>query len=131
MSLRNVDDNERRIGIRIKLRRLTLGLSQKDLAQRLGLSYQQVQKYEAGKNRLSAGRLANVAQVLNVPITWFFDDADEGVIQATAMIEREDNRDILQLITAFSMIKSPAQRKVVLALVRTLAQGDDSSDQTS
>ena len=64
---------ERRIGLKIRQRRLELGLTQQDLADKLGLSYQQVQKYETGLNRISAGRLSLVAKILLTPLDYFFD----------------------------------------------------------
>lgn len=64
---------ERRIGLKIRQRRLELGLTQQTLADKLGLSYQQVQKYETGLNRISAGRLSLVAKILLAPLDYFFD----------------------------------------------------------
>lgn len=64
---------ERNIGLKIRRRRLELGLTQQDLADRLGLSYQQVQKYETGLNRISAGRLAVVSKILHTRLDYFFD----------------------------------------------------------
>lgn len=66
------------VGQRMRERRLILGLSQEKLAEACGVSFQQVQKYERGQNRLSASRLFRVAQVLGVPISYFFEDADEA-----------------------------------------------------
>ncbi|MCS6780987.1 MAG: helix-turn-helix domain-containing protein, partial [Geminicoccaceae bacterium] len=65
---------DRRIGERIRLRRTELGLTQEQLASALGISYQQVQKYENGVNRISASRLAEIAQRLEVPIGWFVEE---------------------------------------------------------
>lgn len=64
---------ERRIGLKIRQKRLELGLTQQTLADKLGLSYQQVQKYETGLNRISAGRLSFVAKILLTPLDYFFD----------------------------------------------------------
>lgn len=69
---RKADDMDLTIGRRLRERRMLLGLSQDELAQRIGLSFQQLQKYETGENRISAARLYRIAQVLDVSITWFF-----------------------------------------------------------
>ena len=64
------------VGARIRTRRLLLGMNQETLASALGLTFQQVQKYEGGANRVSASRLAEVAEVLGVPVAYFFNDLD-------------------------------------------------------
>lgn len=67
------------VGKRIRLRRSVLGLSQEQLAKMLGLTFQQVQKYERGMNRVSASRLWDVSKVLNIPVSFFFDDMDKDI----------------------------------------------------
>ena len=74
---------ERRIGLKIRERRLELGLTQQDLADNLGLSYQQVQKYETGLNRISAGRLSLVAKILLSPLDYFFDFSPTEKLEIT------------------------------------------------
>lgn len=69
---RKADEMDLTIGRRLRERRILLGLSQDELARRIGLSFQQLQKYETGENRISAARLYSIAQVLDVSITWFF-----------------------------------------------------------
>jgi ribosome-binding protein aMBF1 (putative translation factor) len=69
---RKTDDLDLAIGKRIRERRILLALSQEELARRIGLSFQQLQKYEIGENRISATRLFRLGQILGVPITWFF-----------------------------------------------------------
>src|ERR1039457_5563857 len=66
------------LGMRIRLRRVEMKISQSELADKLGVTFQQVQKYEKGVNRVGASRLQQVATALDVPITFFFDDADAG-----------------------------------------------------
>ncbi len=72
---------ERNIGLKIKQRRLELGLTQQDLADKLGLSYQQVQKYETGLNRISAGRLSLVSKILLIRMDYFFDFSSKEKIE--------------------------------------------------
>ena len=71
-------DADASIGARLRLRRRELGLTQSDLGEMIGVSYQQVQKYEVAKNRMSAGLLYDVSKLLGVPITYFFEDASRA-----------------------------------------------------
>lgn len=88
------DDTDARIRARIRRRRLARVVTQTRLARALGLSYQQVQKYETGKNRVGGGRLAGIAGLLDVPVAYFFDDAErpaplpEGKEEAAPWDER-------------------------------------------
>ena len=66
---------DRHVGSRVRMRRLMLGMSQTSLADKLGLTFQQVQKYEKGKNRMGSSRLQQIANILQVPVTFFFEDA--------------------------------------------------------
>jgi transcriptional regulator with XRE-family HTH domain len=68
------------VGRRIRLRRSLLAMSQEEVGERLGLSYQQVQRIESGSSRLSAGRLYELSLVLDVPVGWFFDDLDPAIV---------------------------------------------------
>src|SRR5919107_3688638 len=72
-----------RVGARLRLRRMMLGLSQEKLAEMIGLTFQQVQKYERGANRIGASRLYELSRVLDVPVSFFFDDIDP--VRAPAM----------------------------------------------
>ncbi|WP_086008798.1 helix-turn-helix domain-containing protein, partial [Nitrospirillum viridazoti] len=69
---------ENHVASRIRLRRGLLGMSQSDLARALGITFQQVQKYERGSNRVSVGKLYRLAEILDVPLTFFFDDLESG-----------------------------------------------------
>ncbi|MDE3117047.1 MAG: helix-turn-helix transcriptional regulator [Pseudomonadota bacterium] len=129
------------VGNRVRLRRMLIGMSQEKLGELLGLTFQQVQKYEKGVNRIGAGRLFHVAQILGVPIDYFY----EGVIeqsphQASGFAEEPSRPPVmdflasgegLQLSLAFMKIKDAKVRKRVLELVRSLADGDDSKDKES
>jgi transcriptional regulator with XRE-family HTH domain len=117
------------VGTRIRLRRKLLGLSQQQLAERLGLTFQQVQKYERGVNRVSASKLYETAQVLQAPVTHFFEGLDgEPLIEAprngettvTAFLMTTEG---LELATLFPRIPKGRMRHQVLELVRTLADG--------
>lgn len=110
------------IGQRIRQRRWMTKLSQMAVAERLGITFQQLQKYEVGANRVSASRLWEIAQVLEVPVAFFFEGyaaegeaADARADAAPVVIDRES----AEMLRAFSAL-SEAQRAPLLALTRTL-----------
>lgn len=76
MSAHEINPVDQRVGSRIRQRRRQLGFTQAFVAEQLGLTFQQVQKYEVGANRISASKLYKVAEVLNTPVSWFFETAD-------------------------------------------------------
>jgi transcriptional regulator with XRE-family HTH domain len=120
------------VGNRLRMRRMLIGLSQEKLGERLGLTFQQVQKYEKGSNRVSASRLYHMARILDVPVQFFFEDlpsglevpAPEGFAEAgeqESIIGFLNSLEGLQLNRAFSEITSPEVRRRVVDLVKTLA----------
>lgn len=111
------------VGKRIRLRRLQLSLSQTDLGQKLGVAFQQVQKYEKGTNRVSCSRLHDISQILDVPVTYFFSaSGDTGIEVAVAeQFDVPELKDGFRLMTAFRQIQNNAVRKNVIALVETVA----------
>ena len=126
------------VGTRVRLRRMLLGMSQEKLGECLGLTFQQVQKYEKGVNRIGASRLFDLAQVLGVPIQFFYDGltaaAAESTQAVTGFSERPtetyvvdflSSRDGLELNKAFVKITDPKVRRSVIDLVRSLAGPDD------
>jgi transcriptional regulator with XRE-family HTH domain len=114
------------VGIRIRTRRLLLGMNQETLASALGLTFQQVQKYEGGANRVSASRLAEVAAVLGVSISYFFDDLD--LAGDTATPDEQEIREMMQrpeaieLIRWYYAIADSGVRQQFLEMVKTVAQ---------
>ncbi|HEY1631140.1 MAG TPA: helix-turn-helix transcriptional regulator [Rhizomicrobium sp.] len=113
----------------MRLRRMLIGMSQEKLGEALGLTFQQVQKYEKGVNRIGAGRLFQVARILGVPITYFYEDVSnvgftEGAT-SPPVIEFLASADGLQLSLAFMRIKEPKVRKRVLDLVKSLADDEE------
>jgi transcriptional regulator with XRE-family HTH domain len=126
------------VGNRVRLQRMLIGISQEKLGERLGLTFQQVQKYEKGINRIGASRLFELSRVLGVPVQFFYDDAPTTGSQqhaAPGFAERSSDshvfeflssREGLELNRAFSRITDPKVRKSVLDLVRSLA--DEAGD---
>lgn len=121
------------VGSRIRLRRTMLGMSQEKLGESLGITFQQVQKYEKGTNRVGASRLQNIAAILNVTVSFFFEDApgDQGVLegglqesQSNFVVNFLSSSEGLQLNRAFVKIKDQKVRRRIIDLVKTLAQDD-------
>lgn len=107
------------VGRRIRLRRTLLGLTQEQLAAALAISYQQVQKYETGANRVSAGRLYQIAQHLSVDVGYFFEGLEPTADQ-DQLPHGGRNRPAIELVKNFSEIDDPSVRGAVSNLVRTL-----------
>lgn len=137
---RKANPMDAHVGSRVRLRRMLLGMSQEKLGEQLGLTFQQVQKYEKGVNRIGASRLFDLAQVLNVPIQFFYDEAPPGEAMGSAMmmgmaerpqegfvIDFLSSRDGLELNKAFVRIHDPKVRRAVVDLVRSLAGEDGGS----
>jgi transcriptional regulator with XRE-family HTH domain len=125
------------VGNRVRLQRMLIGISQEKLGERLGLTFQQVQKYEKGINRIGASRLFELSRVLGVPVQFFYEDAPVSGAQSAApgfaerssdshVFEFLSSREGLELNRAFSRITDPKVRKSVLDLVRSLA--DEAGD---
>lgn len=119
------------VGGRIRLRRTMLGMSQEKLGEQLGITFQQVQKYEKGTNRVGASRLQNIAGILGVPVSFFFEDApgDTDSSAAGGLAESSSSYVVnflssaegLQLNRAFVKIADPKVRRRVIDLVKALA----------
>ena len=106
------------IGALIRVRRQMMGLTQQDLAKGIGITYQQLHKYERGLNRISAGRLFDVAQVLHIEPGWFF----EGMLSEAAHEDLPPRQRLhLELIRNFMQIKDERQQDAICHMARTLA----------
>lgn len=125
------------VGSRVRMRRMLLGMSQEKLGEHLGLTFQQVQKYEKGVNRIGASRLYDMANVLGVAVQFFYEDApgkDSSVHTTSGFAETPDesyvveflsSRDGLELNKAFVKITDPRLRRTIIDLVRSLAGEDE------
>lgn len=130
------------VGSRVRLRRMMLGMSQEKLGEHLGITFQQIQKYEKGTNRIGASRLQAIARVMNVPVSFFFEDAPvltpvvpaDGSAPVAGFQEAQSTSYVvdflsssegLQLNKAFVRIKEPKIRRKVVDLVRALAGEED------
>jgi len=121
------------VGSRVRLRRTMLGMSQEKLGDAIGLTFQQVQKYERGANRIGASRLFELSRVLDVPVSFFFDDmpADSAsrIVRGQLAEEAESfdldpmaKRETLELVRAYYRIDDPGVRKKVFELSKALAR---------
>ncbi len=106
------------LGTRIQELRMAMGLSRQQLATRINVTHQQLQKYEKGTNRISAGRLATIAKALRKPISYFFEDMEE----IAQTIPTQHQRMCIEVARNFMRIKSPMHQNAVNLLVRTLAE---------
>jgi len=138
------------VGRRVRLRRFLLGMSQEKLGSALGLTFQQVQKYERGANRIGASRLWDLSLVLKCPVSYFYDDMTDLVSSASprnlnrphtdsAISETEDeseedmvvSRETMDLVRTFSMIKDDRVRRRISDLVKALVHSADTDDENT
>ena len=128
------------VGARVRLRRTLLGMSQEKLGEAIGLTFQQVQKYERGANRIGASRLFDLSRVLDVPVSFFFDDMSDDIsLQSPRMMiaglaeesivtfdaDPLTKRETLELVRAYYRITDPQVRKRVFELVKALANASE------
>jgi transcriptional regulator with XRE-family HTH domain len=119
-STTRTQDVDRYVGARIRERRIMLGLTQQQLADLIGVTYQQAHKYERGINRVSAGRLFEVAQVLSVPVSYFFDGLEQENDRSISPRERM----CLELARNFAQIPNERHQEALSQLARVLAAAD-------
>ena len=115
-----LDDTDRYVGARVRGRRRMLGLTQHQLAELIGVSYQQANKYETGLNRVSAGRLYQIAQALDTDVGYFFEAMGRD---ETSRVTHQQ-RLLLDLARSFNAIPSRRHQEELISLVRALAEPD-------
>jgi transcriptional regulator with XRE-family HTH domain len=131
MAKKSPNPTDKYVGSRVRMRRLMLGMSQEKLGERLGLTFQQVQKYEKGTNRIGASRLQHISQILKVPVSFFFEgvsgpakqgeDGSSKAPVADYVSEFLSSSDGLALTKAFTNIKDSKLRRRVVDLVEEIA----------
>ena len=126
------------VGSRVKLRRMALGVSQDTLGKSMGLTFQQIQKYERGTNRISAGRLFQFSKILEVPINYFYDNidgAEQPVAESFGFADNEqapfgEEEDLMQkketfeLVRTYYSVRSEEKRKSILKFINSMADDD-------
>jgi transcriptional regulator with XRE-family HTH domain len=129
MSVKKPDPVDVEVGQRIRIQRLSTGLSQTTLADQLGVTFQQVQKYEKGVNRVGAGRLTKIAKVLGVPVTTLFGLHDGGAIERgdrgtpSSPLKLLTVPGALRLLRAFGQINDGKMRRSLVELTENIAAG--------
>lgn len=131
--MKSADTVDAYVGSRVRLRRMTINMSQEKLGQALGLTFQQVQKYEKGLNRIGAGRLYRIGLILSVPVSYFFEglpdqsDQEEDSEAVRRSVETQSflsSPEGLALSRAFLRIEDRATRRRLVDLVNTIANGE-------
>ena len=131
MSRSTINPTDKYVGSRLRMRRLMLDMSQTNIADALGLTFQQVQKYERGSNRISASRLQHLSQILQVPVPFFFEGAPAASAGPAAQAPAEGPSYVanflatsegLDLVKAFVSIEDPELRRAIVRLVQALAE---------
>ena len=115
------------IGAKMRMRRSELGMTQTDLAKALGITFQQVQKYEQGKNRVGGSRLAGVAKTLQVPVSYFFEQTNDEIeaVQGSLL----STRGAVSLLRAYAAIKDRHQRQAMVNMARAIAGEEPLEDE--
>jgi transcriptional regulator with XRE-family HTH domain len=122
MPRKHPDPKDVEVGRRVRAFRLNKGLSQEKLGDELGITFQQVQKYEKGVNRIGAGRLQRIAEVLGVPVSEFFaSSAGAPAPQSGSLYELVDTAAALRLLRAYARIPNPEVKQAVTTLVEKIA----------
>jgi len=126
---RSTGKHDVELGKRIRLRRVEIDITQAELAKRIGLTVQQVQKYEKGVNRVGASRLQQVATALDVPVTFFFDDDGLGKRAKDGKREVEsllfiDSAFSMRLLRAYTSVKSQAVQREFVSLIESIAANE-------
>lgn len=126
------------VGARLRQRRTLLGFSQEKLAEAVGITFQQIQKYENGANRVSAGRLYEFSKVLQIPVSFFFDSMEENTSFGMAENKQdgfESQEDLIQkketidLIRTYYQIRNEEQRKDLLKMIKTMVKNMQSAQE--
>ena len=117
-------DVDRYVSLRIRQRRIMLGLTQQQMAELIGVTYQQAHKYETGINRISAGRLYQIARALGVEISYFFEDVEPGSGVTRTQELMPQQRMLLELARNFAAIKSRKHQEALCHLARVLSDSE-------
>lgn len=122
------------VGSRLRARRMILGISQESLGELVGVTFQQIQKYERGYNRIGSSRLYEFSKILNVPVSFFFEDIPDNSNASSkpdaydAVTDDPDNKETLALVRAFKSIKDPMVKRRFIALLRAVSNTEDDGE---
>lgn len=118
-----IDPVDAHVGARLRMRRTLVGMSQEQLGATVGISFQQVQKYERGINRMGASRLYQFAKILRIPVSYYFDELEGHESQNLVTTEEEKiySRETLTLVRAYYAVPDKKQREKIMSLIKTMA----------
>ena len=126
------------VGSRLRLRRALFGMSQEKLGNALEITFQQVQKYERGTNRISSSRLFQISRILDVSVSFFFDDMDTEIIKQTEgmaeinkqvlQVDKLSRRETLEFVRAYYKITDPMVRKKIFEMVKAIGNSEIGSN---
>src|SRR6202521_5010685 len=122
MAKRGPDPQDIQVGQRVRALRLERGMSQTNLADQLGLTFQQVQKYEKGANRIGAGRLHRISEILGVPVSTLFASSDGPHESSKKLFEFIDTAASVRIMRAFSKVRDPKVQQALTRLAEAIAQ---------
>ena len=122
MRKKQPDPRDLEVARRVRARRLELRMSQETLADHLGLTFQQVQKYEKGTNRIGAGRLQRIAEILNADVSGFFPRPGNAAEPSSSLFELVETSAALRLLRAYSSISNPSIRRALTVLAEEIAE---------
>ncbi|GLK83352.1 transcriptional regulator [Ancylobacter defluvii] len=134
MTKKSPNPIDKHVGSRVRMRRMMINMSQEKLGESLGITFQQIQKYEKGTNRIGASRLQNISSVLGVPVAFFFEGAPTTGVTVSGLAEEASPAYVadflatsegLALTRAFTRISDPKVRRRIVDLVETLADQND------
>ncbi|MBT6134340.1 MAG: helix-turn-helix transcriptional regulator [Kordiimonadaceae bacterium] len=126
------------VGSRLRFRRALIGMSQEKLGNALEITFQQVQKYERGTNRISSSRLFQISRILDVSVSFFFDDMDTEIIKQTEgmaeinkqvlQVDKLSRRETLEFVRAYYKITDPMVRKKIFEMVKAIGNSEIGSN---
>jgi transcriptional regulator with XRE-family HTH domain len=128
-SVKSPDETDASVGEKIRTQRLLRGLSQTDLGKKVGITFQQIQKYEKGVNRVGAGRLHRIAKALGVPISFFFEGERGTSVEVehiNSSLRFLETAAAVRVVRAFAEIKGQKARRAIIALIEGVVQGERS-----
>jgi transcriptional regulator with XRE-family HTH domain len=123
MTTKSATDTDQQLGARVRARRVALQMSQTALAEAVGVTFQQVQKYEKGSNRISTSRLAQLANTLEVPVAYFFDGLD-GTVETPDFLA---DPQIVELLSAFTAIENKVLRQALVDMALAMGRSGTTS----
>jgi transcriptional regulator with XRE-family HTH domain len=134
MAGKRIDQIDKHVGNRVRMQRMVLGITQQRLAEGLGITFQQVQKYEKGTNRISASRLQAIARILKVSPAFLFGESDavrerSGTISATALIQCLTKSEGAALMRSFARINDKTLRRTIIRFVEAAAPENSAAGQ--